>query len=418
MPPQHHNATMPELSEKSMVKVAQHNTTLTVPEANPTSRDIIQSQDMPGNNTKLNSIPKSEELLPLAQPVYRKTVLDTVNVGNIIQIISNFEIPVQEMKKEKGQPTSSPAVFSATCFQDEDLPVLEYVLGTLQDEKLLSQIKPLDQLGERFEEGKVVIAFDEAENAFCRYIYLKPDVKINKATLFNIDSPKEVQNVAFDKILPAEPEVYSYPALGFKFVAIGVMTASIQQRVREIALKETFEAKILYVNHFEDGRLKHLTAALLNSDKKPIMSYKITPYFMDTKVAEFLKIQKADVATSLKGVKLTVDEQVHGIWDATVKFGQWSDFLLLMRIQDVERRKELQSILQKCCANAPPIVIYSDTNAQELRGQLVACKFSRDGQYYRAVVTGIKPDKARLNFIDFGNQEGTSYKITYFIWFL
>ena len=276
-------------------------------------------------------------------------------------------------------------------------------------------MKPLDELSKEslnsFRKGNVVIAFDEVENAYSRYIYIEPDLKSKRAMLYNIDSPKEVQNVAFSKILPADPEAYSHPSLGFQFNAIGKITPGIDQQIRQLALKESFEAKILYVKHFKDGRLKNIAAALLNSDKRPIMKYKISPYFMSTKMVKFLKIETSCMASSLKSVKISVKEKVHGLWDTTINFGQWSDYLLVLRIQDVKRRSELQQILQKACANAPPIITNIDMSIQTMLGQLVACKFSRDGQYYRAVVTGVKPDKVRLNFVDYGNLEGIIFKL-------
>ena len=66
-------------------------------------------------------------------------------------------------------------------------------------------------------------AFDSDENAYSRYVYLKPDFKEQKATLVNIDSPKELVNIPFSKILPAQDEAYNQPALGFHFQAIGKM---------------------------------------------------------------------------------------------------------------------------------------------------------------------------------------------------
>ena len=346
-------------------------------------------------------------------------MLDTVKVGDIIQIITNLEEPTHKDCKEVLQPTSCPAAFSATCFQDQDkdLPVLDYVLGTLQEESHLKKLKTLDYLYQdklnTFEEGKVVVAFDEAENAYSRYIYLQPDLKQKKATLVNIDSPKELQNIPFSKISPAQSEAYVHPSLGFQFTAIGKMTPNIEQRVMQMAVKESFEAKILYTAYFDDGRLKHITAALLNLDKNPIMTYKISPYFMSRKMTEFLKLESTtSTINSLQNMSLSVDDQVYGIWDVTIKFGQWPDLLIVMRAEDIKRRNELQDILQEYCANAPPINACVNNDVQKLRGCLVACKFSADGQYYRAVITGSKPDKARIHFVDFGNVEGMPCKIT------
>ena len=420
MSPQH-NTTMPEVSKKENKSPVIHNATI------EKSGNVAQPQPIETNTSQLKSIgldTKSKEQTALSsstslrQPVYGKTILDSVQVGDIVQIIANLEILTKETVKDNSQPTSSPAVFSATCFQDQDqdLPVLDYVLGTLQDDNRLKQLKPLDQFDKKlvneFEEGKVVIAFDETENAYSRYIYLSPDTNQKKATLYNIDSPKELSNVTFSKILPAEAESYSHPALGFQFRAIGMMTPNLVQQVMQMAVKESFEAKVLFVKYLNDGRLKHITAALLNSDKNPIMTYKVSPYYMNKKVAEFLKIQSSCMANSLKSVELSVKDQVHGVWDATIKFGQWSDMLLIMRVQDIERRKELQNILHKYCTNAPPINIGEEIDIQKLRGQLVACRFSKDGKFYRAVVTGTKPDKARLHFVDFGNIEGKYCGIT------
>ena len=101
-----------------------------------------------------------------------------------------------------------------------------------------------------------------------------------------------------------------------------------------------------------------------------------------------------------------IDDQVHGLWDATVKFGQWSDLLMVMRVKDIEKRKEMQKKLQMECNNAPPMILDSNLDIQGMRGSLIACKYSNDGEYYRAIVTGIKPDKVRLCFVDFGNTEG------------
>ena len=158
-----------------------------------------------------------------------------------------------------------------------------------------------------------------------------------------------------------------------------------------------------------------MTAVLLNQDRSPMITYKVTPYFTNSRLADLFDVQSmAMEASVLENIDLSQGDQVHGIWDATIKFGQWSDLLLVMRVQDVEKRKQLQQMLQKSCANAPPIVLgeNSTRKMEQLRGRVVACKSSKDGIYYRAVITGTKQDKARLNFVDFGNIEGNSYKIT------
>ena len=126
---------------------------------------------------------------------------------------------------------------------------------------------------------------------------------------------------------------------------------------------------------------------------------------MNKRVAEYMKIETIRKLADLKGIMPAVDDQVHGIWDATVKFGQWSDILMVMRVKDIEQRKEMQKLLQISCTNAPPINVDGKMDIQEMRGCLVACKFSSDGQYYRAILTGTKPAKARLCFVDFGNTE-------------
>jgi hypothetical protein len=418
------NATMPDISDKTAIKSTKHNTTGGITNGSSALSQTVKAKYECAKDMKVyaNHQLRQTSLATenLVQPVYKKTILDTIKVGDLIQIITNLEEPTHKAGKDVLQPTSCPAVFSATCFQDQDkdLPVLDYVLGTLQEESHLKQLKTLDELDQDelnvFGEGKVVVAFDEVENAYSRYIYLQPDLKQKKATLVNIDSPKVLQNIPFSKILPAQSDAYIHPSLGFQFTAIGKMTPNIEQRVMQMAVKESFEAKVLYTAYFDDGRLKNMTAALLTQDKKPIMTYKISPYFTSTKVAEFLKLDSAtSITSSLKNVSLSVNDQVHGIWDATIKFGQWSDLLLVMRAQDINRRKELQDILQECCANAPPINACGDVDVQKLRGCLVACKFPADGQYYRAVITGSKPDKARIHFVDFGNVEGMPCKITF-----
>ena len=290
------------------------------------------------------------------------------------------------------------------------MPVLDYVLGALQEESRVKKLPSLNQMAEEqvesFQEGKIVISFDSAENAYSRYVYLQPDIKEKKATLVNIDSPKELANISFSKILPAEDEAYHQPALGFYFTAIEKMSPNAEQRLVQMAIKESFEAKVLYVKVLKDGRLKHMTVAILNSDGNPIMNYKVEPYYFNKKVAKLMKLDSSIASGDLKGVMLTTDDKVHVLWDVSVKFGQWSDLLMVMRIKDVEQRNELQKRLQASCINAPPLVTDSYKDVQEIRGILVACKFSNDGQFYRAVVTGTKPDKARVSFVDYGTTEG------------
>ena len=128
---------------------------------------------------------------------------------------------------------------------------------------------------------------------------------------------------------------------------------------------------------------------------------------MNENVANLINVDCTYKANVVENAKLLLNEHVHGLWDATLKFSKWTDLLLVMRVPDIERRKKLQAELKQICHNAPPIAAKNEMDIEKLKGHLVACQFSRDGCYYRALVTGVKPDKARLQFIDFGNVEGT-----------
>ena len=382
---------------------------------NASTNPVTESITSPNSLTS----PQRNAITDFLQPVYRKTILDNIKLGDVIQIITNFDTSHGNKEPVKGQPTnSSPAAFSATCYQDQDqdLPVLDYILGKLQDETKLVQSKTLDQLDPdslaNFEEGKMVVAFDTIENAFSRYIYMEKDVSAKKATLFNIDSPKLATDIPFEKIVTAESEAYAQPALGFQFAAIGTVTPNVDQQIRGMAAKEVFEAKVLYKKLLQDGRLKSMTVALMKPNKTPLLSYKVTPYYMNPKLTKLLNVpldSKMD-GSSLKGIELHPNDQVHGLWDVAVKYGQWSDIIPVMKIQDVEKRDQLQQILQKECLNAPPIVTGKESPdvLKALRGQLVAFRSSKDEDcYYRGVITGTKPDTVRLNSVDFGYVEGT-----------
>ena len=375
------------------------------------SSHAVRTTNMPvDEKERSNSTPGSNiiaELSNFGQHIYAKTVLDSAKKGDTIQIIANLECT----SDEKLQPTSSPAVFSATCFldQDADVPVLDFVLGSLQDEAQLDRLTNLDKIESKELsrcEGKVMITYDETENAYSRYLCMNQDIKENVANLYNIDSPKQLSKVSFSKIKLANSEAYSHPSVGFHFFAIGTMSQSIRQRVLQVALKESFEARVLFIKFFGDGRLKHMTVALLDTDKSTIITYKVTPYFMNEKVANLINVDCTYKANVVENAKLLSNEHVHGLWDATLKFSKWTDLLLVMRVPDIERRKSLQAELKQSCHDAPPIAAKNEVDIEKLKGHLVACKFSKDGCYYRALVTGVKPDKARLQFIDFGNVEG------------
>ena len=123
-------------------------------------------------------------------------------------------------------------------------------------------------------------------------------------------------------------------------------------------------------------------------------------------INELKETRKSPAAGDIQSVMLATNDQVHGLWDASVKFGTWSDLLMVMKVKDIEKIDEMQKRLQETCVNAPPMFTNSNIDVKGIRGSLVACKFSNDGQYYRAIVTGTKPDKVRLCFVDFGNIEG------------
>ena len=69
---------------------------------------------------------------------------------------------------------------------------------------------------------------------------------------------------------------------------------------------------------------------------------------MNPKLTKLLNVpldSKMD-GSSLKGIELHPNDQVHGLWDVAVKYGQWSDIIPVMKIQDVQKRDQLQQILQ------------------------------------------------------------------------
>lgn len=51
-----------------------------------------------------------------------------------------------------------------------------------------------------------------------------------------------------------------------------------------------------------------------------------------------------------------------------------------------------------------------DINYMPVKGELVACRYNKDSNYYRAVIESFDKEEILISFIDFGNREIVSMK--------
>ena len=102
---------------------------------------------------------------------------------------------------------------------------------------------------------------------------------------------------------------------------------------------------------------------------------------------------------SLKNLDVSLGDEVVGC-----AFGKSFNIVTVQRIIDAEKLEELGNLLKDKCKKPMPFT--------PIVGQLVACKWSEDGEFYRAEIVSVRKadSKAIVFFVDYGNDADESFE--------
>ena len=161
--------------------------------------------------------------------------------------------------------------------------------------------------------------------------------------------------------------------------------------------------KMKDINLASDGYLKNCVGIIMDGTRQ-IFEYLIQPWTaMDPRIPKLLGF-KADVIIPKPISQTTFEDMIDtplkiNVHLAVISFGPSSNQLVVCQEENILHEEDLQKAMDNIRTHG------KEVNNVE-KGLVFACKWSEDGNYYRALVNNINVNlkKVRVRFIDYGNQ--------------
>ena len=396
-PKNRHGAnTVTTLVEKHMAQLAENNdANVTVYKHDPLPKKIDVKQS-PILEKPSGTIPKINR--------------DNFNV----EVKPKRDSPVQNDKKTCHSPTSDSKIANYKCARsiladyevNHEFPIyvnltregVSNFFAAVIDDEAVAYIsnKLSNEIGSRIDvtkPGEFVLIWDESEKMFERCFVLGVENENIEAIDIDFLKPK---NVIKSKVYRYPKEAFEFPAIGILCVAVGNISVRQEKYINEVFEQKSDGIYIRLTDRNESckGHLKNFIGTMLEDRKKPLFDYSILPWTaMDPRIPKLLGqieiIKFSDLPTST----LKVGDKL-----LFIDFGPSSNRMIVTNEKDVIHEENILKHLENL-ENGGKII-------NEIKeGQVVACKWSEDKLFYRALVNKVNSLKkrVRVRFLDHGN---------------
>ena len=310
-----------------------------------------------GKISQVATIPK-EKSIP-------GSILSTLEVGEVCEIATDFE----------GE--NNPTKFFGTLCSD---PLLE-TLGNGMDE-CFSNKTPLTKI----ETGDFVAVNGDAPQRCI--ISGKAGDKSYKVFDIDIAMPNETPQ---ERIFALSAKMASVPSLCLICKAQGNVDKNLQKLIEGLVEKQSGSIKMKITKKHEH----FVECILLDENNKQIIPYLLTPWVnFNPEICQILTGKSGYFLQDLPNEPLKIGDQLMFLCFGPNK----SHTLVTMNQKDATFEEAIMNIM---AVEAPK---EKSIEAKNLKAnQVVACKWSEDDSFYRAIIKEVKDDKAKVRFIDYGN---------------